>query len=74
MACAGCNGAGLVDPETHLALDYPDLIEQLRERLHLANRGLERLKGGARALPGVDADYKGKNNKYHSGGGNYTGD
>ncbi|MFI8479653.1 hypothetical protein ACIGCM_03690 [Pseudomonas sp. NPDC078700] len=74
MACAGCNGSGLVDPSTRLALDYPELVEQLRVRLDHATKGLERLKRGIRPVTGVEADYQGKNNKRHPGGGNYTGD
>lgn len=74
MTCAGCNGSGFVDPITHEALGYPEIVEQLRARLSHANKGLERSRRGIRSVTGVEADYQGKNNKRHPGGGNYTGD
>lgn len=96
MECAACNGGGLVDAETHEALPYRDLVEQLRMRLTLVDQRLiEQLQlmstsripvihgpagdqetAEGRAVPPAPptVEYVGQKNKYHRGGGNWTGD
>ncbi len=41
MECAGCNGGGFVLPDG-AALDYPELVRQLRLRLTKAVQGMAR--------------------------------
>ncbi|MCY1381472.1 hypothetical protein D9M68_929500 [compost metagenome] len=70
MACAGCDGSGVVDRVTGEALDPQELIVQLRIRLTRANETIElqriRLERAGLA-GGPSADYQGA-------GGNWTGD
>lgn len=77
MECAGCNGGGFVKPDGK-ALDYPELVEQLR--LRLAQSGAERVRlqrilSGAGLLPneGAAIGYQG-NNRKGAGGAHFTGD
>lgn len=79
MECAACNGGGLVDAETHAALPYRELVEQLRLRVdQLAKqRNMQQaalMEAGLWPLKGPANDYVGQNNKHHRGGGNWTGD
>ena len=76
MECAGCNGGGFVRPDGS-ALDYPELVAQLRLRLTRAHRGIEQQRvvieraglGGSAA-----GDYQSMRNRRGVGGGNWTGD
>lgn len=73
MECAGCNGGGVVTPSGQ-ALDYPELVAALRDDLRAARRQIDHLKIGRQGAGGPEADYQGRHNKYHRGGGNWTGD
>lgn len=72
MECAGCNGGGLVRPGGQ-ALEYPDLVAELRMRLQGATRLVEVLRSSA-PVGGPAADYVGMKNDHRPGGGNWTGD
>lgn len=74
MECAGCNGGGLIDPVTRKALEFPELIKQLRIRLERANHELAVLRPGPQPDIGAGRDYIRPNKRRHVGGGNYRGD
>lgn len=75
MECAGCNGGGFVLPDG-AALDYPQLVQQLRLRLTRVQRGFEQQQvilekaGLAKAMT---SDQLARNRR-GVGGGNWTGD
>lgn len=76
MECAGCNGGGFVRPDG-LALEYPELVTQLRLRLTSANQGIEQQRAvieRAGLGKGAADDYQGARNRRGVGGGNWTGD
>lgn len=79
MECAGCNGAGLINPRSGLGLPHAQGVEQLRLRLTRAENEVARLRKqvdarlGAVAASGPAADYIG-NNKRGAGGAHRTGD
>ena len=67
IACAACNGGGFVRPDGS-ALDYPELVEQLRLRLAMSGnvRRLQQVeleKLGAWPLKGVADEYRGNNGR-----------
>ncbi|MEW6460391.1 MAG: hypothetical protein AB1459_04615 [Pseudomonadota bacterium] len=77
MACAGCNGGGFVKPDG-TALEYPDLVEQLRLRLSMSGAERKRLqqvleRAGLQPGEGAESGYQG-NNKKGAGGAHFTGD
>jgi hypothetical protein len=73
MECAACNGGGLVS-ESGEALEYSELVAQLRERLRGAERQIDQMKTRLPEQGGPGDDYRGMRNKHHPGGGNWTGD
>lgn len=77
MACAGCNGGGFVKPDG-TALEYPELVEQLRLRLSMSGAERKRLqqlleRTGLQPDEGAASGYEG-NNKKGAGGAHFTGD
>lgn len=74
MACAGCNGAGLVMKESGEALENTDMISQLRLRLNGALALTDHLRKQLPEQGGPAADYLGMTNKHHRGGGHWVGD
>lgn len=77
MDCAGCNGGGFVMPDG-TALDYPQLVEQLRLRLEISGAERKRLqqlleREGLQPVEGAASGYQG-NNKKGAGGAHFTGD
>jgi hypothetical protein len=77
LECAGCNGGAFVRPDG-TALEYPELVQQLR--LRLARSGAERRtmqlaleRAGLWPIHGAANDYCG-NNKKGAGGAHFTGD
>lgn len=77
MACAGCNGGGFVKPDG-TALEYPELVEQLRLRLSMSGAERRRLqqvleRAGLQPVEGAASGYQGNNNK-GVGGTHFTGD
>ncbi|MFY1052366.1 hypothetical protein ACOQNP_12195 [Ectopseudomonas khazarica] len=77
MACAGCNGGGFVKPDG-TALEYPELVEQLRLRLSMSGAERKRLQQvlervGLQPVEGAVSGYQG-NNKKGAGGAHFTGD
>jgi hypothetical protein len=77
MACAGCNGGGFVKPDG-TALEYPELVEQLRLRLAMSGderKRMQRVLQQAGLMPeqGAAVGYQG-NNRKGAGGAHFTGD
>lgn len=77
MACAGCNGGGFVKPDG-TALEYPELVEQLRLRLSMSGAERKRLQQvlervGLQSVEDAASGYQG-NNKKGAGGAHFTGD
>lgn len=68
LECAACDGTGLVDEATGLALEPRAMVAQLLVRLAAQEQAAKPAEGG----PG--ADYVGRKNNHHRGGGNWTGD
>ena len=56
------------------ALEFPELIKQLRIRLERANHELAVLRPGQQPEIGAGRDYIRPNKRRHVGGGNYRGD
>jgi excinuclease UvrABC ATPase subunit len=72
MECASCDGGGLVDRASGEKLEAQELILLLRMRL---NRAMQIVRLYEQTQPaGPAADYGGRDNKHHRGGGNWTGD
>jgi len=72
MECASCDGGGLVDRATGERIDPKELVVLLRLRL---NRAMQIVRLYEQTQPaGPGADYGGRENKHHRGGGNWTGD
>ncbi|MCQ4271059.1 hypothetical protein NA655_08500 [Pseudomonas kuykendallii] len=72
MECAGCDGGGLVDRASGEKIEAQELILLLRMRL---NRAMQIVRLYEQTQPaGPAADYGGRDNKHHRGGGNWTGD
>nr|WP_108096647.1 hypothetical protein [Pseudomonas sp. GV071] len=74
MACAGCNGSGLVHRETGEALAAEAMVTQLRLRLNHANRQIQHLESQRPKVDGAAQDYAQDRNRRGTGGGNWTGD
>ena len=77
MECAGCNGGGFVKPDGE-ALDYPELVEQLRLRLAMSGDERKRMQralqqAGLMPEQGAAVGYQG-NNRKGAGGAHFTGD
>lgn len=77
MECAGCNGGGFVKPDG-AALEYPELVEQLRLRLAMSGDERKRMQralqqAGLMPEQGAAAGYQG-NNRKGAGGAHFTGD
>jgi len=74
MECAGCNGGGFVLPDG-AALDYPELVRQLRLRLTTAVQGMERQKAALeRGGPTSGVGGSGAGGRRGGGKSNWTGD
>lgn len=77
MECAACNGGAFVRPDG-TALEYPDLVQQLRLRLVRSGEEHQRMqqaleRAGLWPLGGAASDYSG-NNRKGAGGAHFTGD
>ncbi|MCY1561380.1 hypothetical protein D9M68_986260 [compost metagenome] len=67
LDCAACDGTGLVDAATALALEPREMVAQLL--LRLAEHEQPRRK-----IAGPESDYEGPSNRKGAGGSHYTGD
>lgn len=78
MACAGCNGSGMVSKETGDALEAELLVLQLRMRLSKAHAVIRQqracMERAGLVQGGAENDYEGQRNRRGIGGGNWTGD